>query len=247
MIKLSNVNVAYGDRVVLKDAEFLIRPGDRIGLVGPNGAGKTTCFNLLTKTLQPTSGRVLFEGQDISKWRTAEVARRGLVRSFQISATFQNLTALENVRVGLQSAYGKAFQFWRSLDAIAPLNERAMHLLERVGLAESADVIASELSYGKKRALEIATTLALEPRVILLDEPTAGMGHEDIGPITDLIKQVAVGRTVIIVEHNLSVVSALCDRITVLQHGEVLAEGTYAEVSSNPDVVTAYLGGVDEL
>jgi branched-chain amino acid transport system ATP-binding protein len=238
---------AFGSFVAVRNVDLSFKRGTIHALIGPNGAGKTTCFNLLTKTLQPTSGRVLFEGQDISIWRTAEVARRGLVRSFQISATFQNLTALDNVRVGLQSAYGKAFQFWRSLDAIAPLNDRAMQLLERVGLADSAQVMASDLSYGKKRALEIATTLALEPRVMLLDEPTAGMGHEDIGPITDLIKQVAVGRTVIIVEHNLSVVSALCDRITVLQHGEVLAEGTYAEVSSNPDVVTAYLGGVDDL
>ena len=169
-----------------------------------------------------------------------------MVRSFQISATFPHLTARENVRVALQSAYGTAYQFWRSLRAVAPLNARADDLLEQVGLAASRDVTAAELSYGKKRALEIATTLALEPRVMLLDEPTAGMGHEDIGPITELIKQAAVGRTVLLVEHNLSVVSTLCDRITVLQHGEILAEGNYAEVSKNPAVVTAYMGGVDE-
>jgi branched-chain amino acid transport system ATP-binding protein len=238
---------AFGAFYAVRDVNLSFKRGTIHALIGPNGAGKTTCFNMLTKTIHPTSGRVLFEGEDISNFRAADVARRGLVRSFQISATFQHLTALENVRVGLQSAHGKAFQFWRSLEAIAPLNDRAMDLLEKVGLADSAHLAASELSYGKKRALEIATTLALEPQVMLLDEPTAGMGHEDVGPITDLIRQVAQGRTVVIVEHNLSVVSALCDRITVLQHGEVLAEGTYAEVSSNPDVISAYLGGVDEL
>ncbi|MFH1793061.1 MAG: ABC transporter ATP-binding protein [Pseudomonadota bacterium] len=230
----------------VKDVNLAVRRGSIHALIGPNGAGKTTCFNLLTKTLAPTRGSIIFDGEDISRLRTSEVARRGMVRSFQISATFPHLTARENVRVALQSAYGTAYQFWRSLRAVAPLNARADDLLEQVGLAASRDVTAAELSYGKKRALEIATTLALEPRVMLLDEPTAGMGHEDIGPITELIKQAAVGRTVLLVEHNLSVVSTLCDRITVLQHGEILAEGNYAEVSKNPAVVTAYMGGVDE-
>jgi branched-chain amino acid transport system ATP-binding protein len=230
----------------VKDVNLAVRRGSIHALIGPNGAGKTTCFNLLTKTLAPTRGSIIFDGDDISRLRTSEVARRGMVRSFQISATFPHLTARENVRVALQSTYGTAYRFWRSLRAVAPLNARADELLEQVGLAASRDVTAAELSYGKKRALEIATTLALEPRVMLLDEPTAGMGHEDVGPITDLIKQAAVGRTVLLVEHNLSVVSTLCDRITVLQHGEVLAEGNYAEVSKNPAVVTAYMGGVDE-
>ncbi len=230
----------------VKDVNLAVRRGSIHALIGPNGAGKTTCFNLLTKTLAPTSGKIVFDGEDISSLRTSQVARRGLVRSFQISATFPNLTARENVRVALQSSYGTAYQFWRSLRAVAPLNRRADELLEQVGLANSRETPAAELSYGKKRALEIATTLALEPRVMLLDEPTAGMGHEDIEPITDLIKRAAVGRTVLLVEHNLSVVSTLCDKITVLQHGQVLAEGNYAEVSNNPAVVTAYMGGVDE-
>jgi len=230
----------------VKDVNLAVRRGSIHALIGPNGAGKTTCFNLLTKTLAPTSGKIVFDGEDISSLRTSQVARRGLVRSFQISATFPNLTARENVRVALQSSYGTAYQFWRSLRAVAPLNSRADELLEQVGLANSRDTPAAELSYGKKRALEIATTLALEPRVMLLDEPTAGMGHEDIEPITDLIRRAAVGRTVLLVEHNLSVVSTLCDKITVLQHGQVLAEGDYAEVSNNPAVITAYMGGVDE-
>lgn len=236
----------FGGFTAVNNVDLKVRRGSIHALIGPNGAGKTTCFNLLTKTLLPSAGAVLLDGADITALRTADVARRGLVRSFQISATFLRMTALENVRVGLQAAYGRSFQFWRSLDAVRPLNDRAMELLTRVGLADRAHVIAAELSYGKKRALEIATTLALDPRVMLLDEPTAGMGHEDIEPITALIRDAARGRTVVIVEHNLSVVASLCDRITVLQHGEVLAEGTYAEVSANPAVVAAYLGGLDD-
>lgn len=236
----------FGGFAAVKDVDLAVRRGSIHALIGPNGAGKTTCFNLLTKTLSPTKGRILLNGEDISGLRTAEVARRGLVRSFQISAIFPNLTVLENVRVALQAPYGTGYHFWRSLAAVAPLNRRAEELLEQVGIVESRGITAAELSYGKKRALEIATTLALEPEVMLLDEPTAGMGHEDIEPITDLIRKVAVGRTVLLVEHNLSVVSNLCDRITVLQHGEVLAEGTYDEVSNDQRVVEAYMGGVDE-
>ncbi len=236
----------FGGFTAVNNVDLAVQRGSIHALIGPNGAGKTTCFNLLTKTLAPTSGRIVFDGVDISGLRTSEVARRGLVRSFQISATFPHLTALENVRVALQSQFGTAFHFWRSLNAVRPLNARAEELLEQVGLGPSRDTLAAELSYGKKRALEIATTLALEPTVMLLDEPTAGMGHEDVEPITQLIKQAAEGRTVLLVEHNLSVVSNLCDRITVLQHGEVLTEGTYEEVSNSPEVIAAYMGGVDE-
>ncbi len=246
VLEARGLTKVFGGFAAIKDVNLAVRRGSIHALIGPNGAGKTTCFNLLTKTLIPTKGSIIFDGEDISALRTSEMARRGLVRSFQISATFPNLTVLENVRVALQSSYGTAYHFWRSLRAVAPLNRRAEDLLEQVGLGASRDITAAELSYGKKRALEIATTLALEPRVMLLDEPTAGMGHEDIEPITDLIRSAAVGRTVLLVEHNLSVVSNLCDRITVLQHGEILAEGNYAEVSRNPAVMTAYMGGVDE-
>ncbi len=236
----------FGGFAAVKDVNLSVARGSIHALIGPNGAGKTTCFNLITKSLALTKGRIVFDGEDISALRSADVARRGLVRSFQISATFPHLTARENVRVALQSRYGKAFHFWRSLSAVSPLNKRADELLEDVGLGASRDTLAAELSYGKKRALEIATTLALEPSLMLLDEPTAGMGHEDIEPITRLIRRAAEGRTVLLVEHNLSVVSTLCDRITVLQHGQLLAEGSYAEVSNHPDVINAYLGGVDE-
>ena len=246
VLEAHGLTKVFGGFAAVRNVDLSVRRGSIHALIGPNGAGKTTCFNLLTKTLIPTEGRIIFDGTDISALRTSEVARRGLVRSFQISATFPNLTALENVRVALQSSFGRAFHFWRSLRAVAPLNRRAEELLEEVGLAASRDTLAAELSYGKKRAPDIATTLALEPRVMLLDEPTAGMGHEDVEPITDLIRRAAAGRTVLLVEHNLSVVSTLCDRITVLQHGQVLAEGSYADVSNNPAVVTAYMGGVDE-
>ena len=246
-LEARGISKSFGGFFAVKDVDLKIRRGSVHALIGPNGAGKTTCFNMLTKALQPTSGQILLEGRDISRLATSEVAQLGLVRSFQISATFPHLTCLENVRVALQSKYGKSFHFWRSLRAVSELNERAMALLGEVGLGDSAGLAASDLSYGKKRALEIATTLALDPSVMLLDEPTAGMGHEDIEPITELIARVGKDRTILIIEHNLSVVSTLSERITVLKQGEVLTEGSYAEVSSNPDVISAYMGGVDEL
>lgn len=240
-----NLSKRFGAFLAVSDLNLLIRRGSIHALIGPNGAGKTTCFNLLTKALPLTSGRITFKGTDISGLSPAAVARLGLVRSFQISATFANLTLLENVRVALQQTHGKAYHFWRPLASIETLNDRAMELLSKVGLAESSHLKAAALSYGKKRALEIATTIALEPELLLLDEPTAGMGHEDIGPITDLIREVAKGRTVLLVEHNLSVVSTLCDRITVLQHGKVIADGSYADVSTDPQVRAAYMGEDD--
>ena len=209
---------------------------------GPNGAGKTTCFNLLTHFLAPTSGRITFKGRDITGSRPADIARLGLVRSFQISAVFPHLTVLENVRIALQRARGRSFVFWRSERTLDALNDRALALISAVGLAEFARTTAGELPYGRKRALEIATTLALDPEMMLLDEPTAGMAYEDVERISALIKRVAANRTVLMVEHNLSVVQNLSDRITVLARGEILAEGDYASVSRNPDVVEAYMG-----
>ena len=211
-------------------------------LIGPNGAGKTTCFNLLTKFLEPTSGTILFNGEDITSERPAQIARRGIIRSFQISAVFPHLTLLENVRLGLQRALGTSYHFWKSEKSLRPLDARARALLAEVGLEDLADELTVNLPYGRKRALEIATTLALDPEMLLLDEPTAGMGHEDIDRIAALIKTVAKNRTVLMVEHNLSVVSTLSDTITVLTRGRVLAEGNYETVSNNPDVREAYMG-----
>jgi branched-chain amino acid transport system ATP-binding protein len=211
-------------------------------LIGPNGAGKTTCFNLLTKFLRPSRGRIVYKGRDITAISPADVARLGLVRSFQISAVFPHLTVLENVRVALQRKRGGSFDFWRSKRVLDSLNDRAMVLLSEVGLSSFAGVTAVELPYGRKRALEIATTLALEPEMLLLDEPTAGMGQEDIDRISALIKSVGASRTVLMVEHNLSVVANLSHHITVLTRGRVLAQGDYQTVSNDPSVREAYLG-----
>jgi branched-chain amino acid transport system ATP-binding protein len=228
--------------VAVNGVGLRVRRGTVHALIGPNGAGKTTCFNLLTKFLTPSAGRILYNGRDITRTAPAGVAQMGLVRSFQISAVFPNLTVLENVRVALQKKRGTSFDFWRSQRALNALNGRAEELLAEVGLAEFAHLTAVELPYGRKRALEIATTLALDPELMLLDEPTAGMGHEDVGRVVALIKRVAANRTVLMVEHNLSVVSDLSHTITVLARGEVLVEGDYATVSKNPQVIEAYMG-----
>lgn len=215
-------------------------------LIGPNGAGKTTVFNLLTKFLEPTGGHILYKGRDITRLGPATVAELGIVRSFQISAVFSNLTTIENVVVALQRKLGVSLHFWKSISAVNGLRGRAMELLESVNLADSADLCASELPYGSKRALEIATTLALDPELMLLDEPTQGMGHEDVGRVMELIRNVAKGRTVLMVEHNMSVVEGLSDVITVLQGGKVLVEGTYDAVSRDRRVLEAYVGVTDE-
>jgi branched-chain amino acid transport system ATP-binding protein len=222
--------------------DLRVKRGNIHALIGPNGAGKTTCFNLLTKFLSPTRGRIVFKGQDITGLQPADVARLGLVRSFQISAVFPHMTVLENVRIALQRLRGDSMDFWRSRAVLDEYNERAMALIADVGLSDFSNWTAVELPYGRKRALEIATTLALDPEMLLLDEPTAGMGHEDIDRISQLIKRVAANRTVLMVEHNLSVVADLSDIITVLTRGRVLAEGDYATVSNNPEVREAYMG-----
>jgi len=228
--------------VAVKDVTLRVRRGSIHALIGPNGAGKTTCFNLLTHFLEPTRGRIRFQGRDITGSSPADIARLGLARSFQISAVFPHLTVLENVRIALQRRRGASFDFWRSERVLEALDGHAFALIEAVGLRDVAGTPAVELPYGRKRALEIATTLALEPEMMLLDEPTAGMTHEDVERISALIKRVAANRTVLMVEHNLSVVENLSDRITVLSRGEVLAEGDYATVSRNPDVIQAYMG-----
>ncbi len=228
--------------VAVNGVDLRVEAGSIHALIGPNGAGKTTCFNLLTKFLPPSRGGIRFKGRDITRLKAAAVARLGLVRSFQISAVFAHLTALQNVRIALQRARGNSFDFWRSDSALDIFNARALALLDEVGLREFAATPAGQLAYGRKRALEIATTLALEPEMLLLDEPTAGMTHGDVERIVALIRRIRAGRTILMVEHNLSVVEGLCDRITVLTRGRVLAEGDYATVSRNEEVIAAYLG-----
>lgn len=242
ILEARSLGKRFGDFAAVSDVNLRIRRGTIHALIGPNGAGKTTVFNVLTKFLQPTTGQILYDGNDITNHDSASIARMGMVRSFQISAVFPHMTVLENLQVALQRALGLSFKFWKSSDILNSVNEKALELLEAVDLATHADQVAVDLPYGRKRALEIATTLALDPKLILLDEPTQGIGHEQIDRITALIRTMAIGRTVLIVEHNLKVVAELSDTITVLARGAVLAEGTYAEVSENPAVREAYIG-----
>ena len=245
ILETSGMTREFRGFIAVNSVDLRVQEGTIHALIGPNGAGKTTCFNLLTKFLAPSRGTISFQGRDITRLKAAAVARLGLVRSFQISAVFPHLTALENVRLALQRARGNSFDFWNPESLLHRFDDRARALLADVGLDGYEAEPAALLSYGRKRALEIATTLALEPTMMLLDEPTAGMTHEDVDRIVALIRRIRAGRTILMVEHNLSVVEGLCDTITVLARGQVLAEGDYASVSRNPDVVTAYLGSPD--
>jgi branched-chain amino acid transport system ATP-binding protein len=246
LLETEHLRREFSGFVAVDDVSLRVKRGTIHALIGPNGAGKTTCFNLLTKFLTPTDGRIWFNGQDITQLRPADVAQLGLVRSFQISAVFPQLTSIENVRIALQRKRGNSFDFWHSRATLDVLNERAIALLADVGLSDFSTHLAAELSYGRKRALEIATTLALEPAFLLLDEPMAGMGHEDVDSIARLIKRVSRDRTVLMVEHNLAVVESICDRITVLARGKVIAEGDYAFVSRHAEVLEAYMGAGHE-
>jgi branched-chain amino acid transport system ATP-binding protein len=242
VLQTSGLTKRFSGFTAVDGVSLTVKTGSIHALIGPNGAGKTTCFNLLTKFMQPSAGTIHYRGDDITALKPAEVARRGLVRSFQISAVFGHMTALENVRIALQRQRGASFDFWRSDRVLQRFNDQARALLEDVGLGTFADTPAAALSYGRKRALEIATTLALDPPLMLLDEPTAGMTEQDVARIVELIRRLRKGRTILMVEHNLSVVSGLSDWITVLTRGRVLAEGDYETVSRNPAVITAYLG-----
>ena len=245
ILKTENLVKEFKGFVAVNGVSLQVKRGDIHALIGPNGAGKTTFFNLLTKFLPPTRGQIVFNGVDITHEKPAETARRGIVRSFQISATFPHLTVLENVRIALQRSSGQSFHFWRSEKILHRLDDRALELLETVGLQDYTQTLAVELAYGRKRALEIATTLATEPELMLLDEPTQGMGHEDVDRVTQLIKRVSANRTILMVEHNMNVVSSIADTISVLQRGQVIAEGPYATVSTNPQVLEAYMGSTN--
>ena len=242
ILETKNLVKEFRGFVAVNNVNLKVRRGTIHALIGPNGAGKTTCFNLLTKFLTPTAGQIIFNGEDITREAPAQIARRGIIRSFQISAVFPQLTVLENVRIGLQRNTGVSLHFWRSDKILNQLNDQAVALLEEVDLESFADEITVNLPYGRKRALEIATTLAMEPELMLLDEPTQGMGHEDVSRVTQLIQKVSEGRTILMVEHNMNVVSQIADTITVLSRGAVLAEGAYQEVSRNPAVMEAYMG-----
>lgn len=242
ILATQNLTKEFKGFTAVDKVNLQVQRGHIHALIGPNGAGKTTCFNLLTKFLVPTRGVITFNGIDITGEKPAQIARRGVIRSFQISAVFPHLTLLENVRIALQRKLGTQYHFWRSDRSLDTLNDRALQLLGEVGLRELADEVTVNLPYGRKRALEIATTLAMEPELMLLDEPTQGMGHEDVDRVTALIKEVSKGRTILMVEHNMKVVSTIADRISVLQRGALLAEGNYEEVSQDPRVMEAYMG-----
>lgn len=245
ILKTNELVKEFKGFVAVSGVNLNVKRGQIHALIGPNGAGKTTVFNLLTKFHIPTSGQILFNGKDITQSKPAQIARQGIVRSFQISATFPNLTVMENVRIALQRATGTSMHFWRSERILNQLNDRAMTLLDEVDLASMANLTAVELPYGRKRALEIATTLAMNPELMLLDEPTQGMGHEDVDRVTQLIKKVSANRTILMVEHNMNVVASIADTISVLQRGQIIAEGPYATVSKNPQVLEAYMGTAD--
>lgn len=245
IIETRNLSKSFKGFMAVNRVSLKVRRGTVHALIGPNGAGKTTFFNLLSKFLTPSAGQIFYQGRDVTRAKPASLARHGLVRSFQISAVFPHLSPLENVRVALQRKHANSFSFWRSERTLEVLNERALAILDEVGLVGVDAVAAADLPYGRKRALEIAVTMALDPDTLLLDEPTAGMGREDLAPVVKLIQRIAKDRTVLMVEHNLSVVKDLSDTITVLEHGEVLAEGDYDSVSANPAVVEAYMGTGD--
>jgi branched-chain amino acid transport system ATP-binding protein len=242
ILKTKGLTKSFKGFTAVNDVNLSVKRGIIHALIGPNGAGKTTCFNLLTKFLNPSSGKIFFNEIDITHEKPAQIARRGIIRSFQISAVFPHLTVLENVKLALQRSLGTEFHFWKAESSLNVLNERANELLLEVGLEEFANEETLNLAYGRKRALEIATTLAMEPELMLLDEPTQGMGHEDVERVTELIHRVAKGRTILMVEHNMNVVASIADQITVLQRGSILAEGPYAEISKNPSVIEAYMG-----
>ncbi|MFA4915018.1 MAG: ABC transporter ATP-binding protein [Burkholderiaceae bacterium] len=242
ILETRGMTKAFRGFVAVDNVNLKVRRGEIHALIGPNGAGKTTCFNLLTKFLPVTKGTILFNGTDITRTGPAQTARAGIIRSFQISAVFPHLTVLENVRIGLQRETGLSYHFWRSDRVLRNLDDKARELLDQVDLGKFADETTVNLPYGRKRALEIATTLAMDPTLMLLDEPTQGMGHEDVERVTRLIKKVSAGRTILMVEHNMNVVSSIADTITVLARGAVLAEGPYATVSRNPAVIQAYMG-----
>jgi branched-chain amino acid transport system ATP-binding protein len=225
--------------------DLQVTQGSTHALVGPNGAGKTTLFNLLTGFLVPTSGRVEIDGHDVTGFPPEKITRIGVARSFQITSLFSQLTAREHVELALLGRSGIGWHFWRSSKLMRRYSDQAMTALAEVGLADLSLSTADSLPYGRKRALELAIALALDPKLLLLDEPTAGMGLEDVDRTVELIAKVRDGRTVVMVEHNMNVVGRLADRVTVLQAGRVLVEGTYDEVRADERVISAYLGDAD--
>ncbi|SFQ33340.1 ABC transporter ATP-binding protein [Variovorax sp. 770b2] len=233
---------SFSGFTAVRNVDLTVRPNTVHSVIGPNGAGKSTLFNLLTRFLEPHAGSILYKDVDVTRMPPAQLARQGVVRSFQISAVFPHLTVAQNVAVPLQRLSGLQKVFWRSTACLSELDDRVHALLLQFGLGEWAHVAAGALPYGRKRALELATTFALEPELVLLDEPMAGLGIEDVARVADLIAGLANEKTIVMVEHNLKVVERLSDTVTVLCRGEVLAEGPYEEVAVDARVLEAYIG-----
>ncbi|MEO7130031.1 MAG: ABC transporter ATP-binding protein [Dermatophilaceae bacterium] len=242
LLETRNLTKEFRGFKAVSDVCLSVEAGTVHALVGPNGAGKTTLFNLLTGFLTPSSGSIIFDGADITGKEPEQIVPLGIARSFQITSLFEQMTLSEHLELALASPTGMGMHFWRSVKRLERFRERSMDLLEEVGLADRASAPAGSLAYGQKRALELAIAMALDPKLLLLDEPTAGMGIEDVDRTIALVKQLAEGRTVVFVDHNMHVVGSLADTVTVLQSGEVLAEGTYDEVRNDERVITAYLG-----
>jgi len=241
-LRTRGLTKAFRGFIAVDGVDLDVPAGHVHALVGPNGAGKTTLFNLLTGFLKPTAGTIEVHGRDVTGQPPERIAHLGVARSFQITSLFDQMPVRQHVELALQSRTRLGYRFWRSAAALEQFRDRALQLLDQVGLARQADVSAGALAYGQKRALELALALALDPRLLLLDEPTAGMGMEDVGRTIDLVDRVREGRTIVLVEHNMKVVGRLADRVTVLQFGSVLAEGAYDDIRNDPRVIAAYLG-----
>lgn len=243
ILEVQDVSKRFGNFFAVRHANLSLLESSVHGLIGPNGAGKSTLFNICTGFLKPTEGSVRLRGQTVADKGPAWIARNGVGRSFQISAVFDGLSVIDNILVALQRRARLSFAFWKGEKSVSALRERACNLLEQVHLSDTWwDKHTASLPYGRRRMLELATTIATDPSILLLDEPLAGLGQEDVPVIIDLVRELAVGRSVLIVEHNLSAVSQLCDTVSVLDRGMIIANGTYTFVAADPKVRQAYLG-----
>ncbi len=243
LLRTDKLTRAFGSLIAVDRVDVTVHAGELRSIIGSNGAGKTTLFRMISGETAPTSGRIWFGGKEITGLPQHLVARLGIAKSYQITNVFPHLTVLENVRVAVQG-YAHAFDFWSRANRLTTIRERAEALLETIGLARKARSLAAHLSHGEKRHLELAIALASDPALLLLDEPTAGMSPEETEETMVLIRDLAVGRTVVLVEHKMKVVMRISDRITVMHQGQVLAEGTPDEIRSNERVQQTYLGSV---
>jgi branched-chain amino acid transport system ATP-binding protein len=241
-IELRDVEKKFGIIPVIRNVNLAVAQGERHALIGPNGAGKSTTFNLISGYMKPSSGSILMRGEEISHLPPYQINRRGLSRSFQVTNVFSNMSVWENLRCAVLWATGHRYAFWKNIDQLPEVRTRTAQILEDINLTSLRDVLAGLLTYAEQRALEIGLTIAGGPKMILLDEPMAGMSHAETERALALIRRLTEGRTLLIVEHDMSVVFGLADRISVLVYGQIIATGTPQEIRGNPKVKEAYLG-----